>query len=276
MGAHVIARRRKPPNRLWRRMPMRFAAPALVCACLVGSADRAAAYRPFDGTDAAVADLGELEIEFQPAGVIRSPSTTQVAGPNAIFNYGFAERWELVLQTVAQGFPADAGPMNVPNGAFLKYVLKPGVLQDQPGVSVATEFGPVFANFGGSGTGFSWAGIVSQRWDWGTVHFNADANLTPDQRAEGFLDVIIEGPIKWMVRPVMEIYSDTVVNQTQTYSALVGAIWQVNDRLSFDMAVRYALVNGREVNEIRAGLTFGLPLNFGQPASATSPRRDVR
>jgi hypothetical protein len=54
----------------------------------------------------------------------------------------------------------------------------------------------------------------------------------------------------------MEIYSDTVVNQTQTYSALVGAIWTVNEKLSFDMALRYALVNGRQVNEIRAGLTF--------------------
>jgi hypothetical protein len=27
------------------------------------------AYRPFDGTDAAVADLGEFEVEFQPAAV---------------------------------------------------------------------------------------------------------------------------------------------------------------------------------------------------------------
>ena len=33
-----------------------------------GWARPAAAYRPFDGTDAAVADLGEMEIEFQPLG----------------------------------------------------------------------------------------------------------------------------------------------------------------------------------------------------------------
>jgi hypothetical protein len=32
----------------------------------------ASAYRPFDGTDAAVADPGELEIELQPAGVRRT------------------------------------------------------------------------------------------------------------------------------------------------------------------------------------------------------------
>jgi hypothetical protein len=34
------------------------------------------------------------------------------------------------------------------------------------------------------------------------------------------------------------------------------------------MARRYALVNGRQVNEIRAGLTFGFPLNIGKPMNA--------
>jgi hypothetical protein len=102
------------------------------------------------------------------------------------------------------------------------------------------------------------------------VHLNAAANLTPEQHREIFLDAIIEGPNKWMGRPVMEIYSDTLVNQTQTYSALVGAIWTVTDTLSFDIALRYALVNGREVNEIRAGLTYGFPLNIGKPVDAES------
>src|SRR5262249_44362224 len=47
-------------------------------------------------------------------------------------------------------------------------------------------------------------------------------NLTPDQHGELFFDAIIEGPSKWKVRPVFEIYSDSVINQTQTYSALAG------------------------------------------------------
>jgi hypothetical protein len=233
-------------------------------------ADPAAAYRPFDGTDAAVADLGEVEIEFQPAGVVHTNTTTALAGPNAVFNYGFADRWELVVQSQAQGFPNGAGPSNVPNGAFLKYVLVPGVLQDRPGPSVATEFGPLFADFGGSGTGFSWTGIVSQRWNWGTVHFNVEANLTPDQHGEGFVDAIIEGPNKWTVRPVMEIYADSVLGQSQTYSALVGAIWQARDNLAFDVAARYAFVNGRPVNELRAGVTFGFPLSLARPANSES------
>ena len=242
----------------------RGAVAALVGICVLGWSVPASAYRPFDGTDAAVADLGELEIELQPAGALHAGSTTTGLS-DVVFNYGFADRWELVLQATAQPLPDGAGPISVPNGAFLKYVVQPGVLQDKQGVSIATEFGPLLANAGGSGAGFSWTGIVSQRWDWGTVHLNVATNLTPDQHGELFFDAIIEGPIKWTVRPVFEIYSDSIINQTQTFSALAGAIWQVNDKLAFDAAVRCALVNGRPVEELRVGVTFGFPLNFGQP-----------
>ena len=230
----------------------------------VGWTAPALAYRPFDGTDAAVADLGELEIELQPAGALHTGSTTQALS-DTVINYGFADRWELVLQATAQALPDGAGPISVPNGAFLKYVLQPGVLQDKQGVSIATEFGPLLPPVGGSGTGFSWTGIVSQRWDWGTVHLNFATNLTPDQHGELFFDAIVEGPIKWTVRPVFEIYSDSIVDQTQTFSALAGAIWQVNDKLAFDAAARYALVNGRPVEELRIGVTFGFPLSLSQP-----------
>jgi outer membrane receptor protein involved in Fe transport len=96
------------------------------------------------------------------------------------------------------------------------------------------------------------------------------ANRTPDQHGDVFVDAIIEGPNKWTVRPVMEIYADRIFDVSQTYSALVGAIWQVNDKLSFDVGLRYALVNGRPVNELRAGLTFGFPLNLGRPMNSES------
>jgi hypothetical protein len=230
----------------------------------------ASAYRPFDGTDAAVADLGEVEIEFQPIGAIRPGQTKAIS--DAILNFGFAERWELVLQATPQALPEGVGPISVANAAFLKYVVQPGVLQDKTGPSIATEFGPLLpASGGGSGVGFGLTGIVSQRWDWGTVHLNAASNLTPDQHGELFFDAIVEGPIKWKVRPVFEIYSDSVVNQSQTFSGLVGAIWQVNDKLSFDAAVRYASVDGRPVSELRLGMTFGFPLILSQPMSTGAP-----
>jgi hypothetical protein len=122
---------------------------------------------------------------------------------------------------------------------------------------------------GDRGAGFSWAAIVSQRGDWGAVHFNVDVNLTRDQQGEGFLGVILEGPAKWTVRPVFEVFYDKVWTETETWSGLAGAIWQVQDNLSFDAGVRYALVNRHPVNEIRAGLTFAFEV--GGDEGATGP-----
>jgi hypothetical protein len=119
---------------------------------------------------------------------------------DVIVNYGFADRWELVLQSTPQVPPEGFGPISVSNGAFLKYVLQPGVLQEKSGPSIATEFGVLLPEIGGSGAGIGWAGIASQRGDWGTVHFNLATNLTPDQHGELFLDTILEGPNKWKVR----------------------------------------------------------------------------
>ena len=236
----------------------------VICLC----AEPAAAYRPFDGTDAAVANLNEVEIELQPAGQLKAGPQSSLIAPAVVYNYGFAERWEMVLQTEVDSPPG--GPSSfAASGAFLKYVIQPGVLQGQNGISIATEFGPLLPGINNDpGVGFSWAGIVSQRWDWGTVHFNVEANLTRDQHGEAILDVILEGPSKWKVRPVLEVFYDKVWLETETRSALVGAIWQVRDDLSFDVAYRYALENGRAVNEIRAGLTFAFKV-----ANDTTPAK---
>src|ERR1700740_3291054 len=143
-----------------RRFLKRFVSGSCIASSLAAWPGPAVAYRPFDGTDAAVADLGEVEIELQPAGAIGAGATKPLS--EAVFNYGFADRWELVLQGTAQVLPEAAGPLSVSNGAFLKYVLVPGVLQGKQGPSVATEFGPLLPPAGGSGVGFRLTGIVSQ------------------------------------------------------------------------------------------------------------------
>jgi hypothetical protein len=218
----------------------------------------AAAYRPFDGTDAAVAGVNEVEIELEPVGRLQTGSQSTLIAPGVVYNYGFAERWEVVLQAQMLAPISPNGPASLAaTGAFLKWVVLPGVLQSQSGPSIAMEFGPLLPGINADpGVGFSWAGIVSQRWDWGTAHFNVETNLTRDQHGESFLSVILEGPSTWKVRPVFEIFYDKIWTQTETRSALIGAIWQVDHDLSLDVAFRYALVNGHPVNEIRAGLTF--------------------
>ena len=231
------------------------------CAVAVGVcfyAWPALAYRPFDGTDAAVAGLNEVEVELEPVGWLRVGPQSNLVAPDLVFNYGFAEGWEVVLQTETLIPIAPGGQANiVANGAFLKWVVRPGVLQGQSGPSIATEFGPLLPGVNAEpGVGFSWAGIVSQRWDWGTAHFNVETNLTRDHNAELFLDVILEGPWTWKVRPVFETFYDKVWTLGESRSLLVGAIWQVDKDLSVDAAFRYAIENGHTVNEIRAGLTF--------------------
>jgi hypothetical protein len=242
---------------------------AVLCVGLT-QASRGWAYRPFDGTDAAVADVGEVEIELQPAGLLQERAQSTLIAPFVVYNYGFAERWEFVAQGQAETPLSAAGPSGLTNaGVFLKYVLEPGVLQDKPGASIATEFGPLLPGINGDpGLGFSWAGIVSQRWDWGTIHLNVETNLTRDQHGELFLDAIIEGPFKWPIRPVAEVFYDNDFGVAQEFSGLIGAIWQVRDTLSFDVALRHALINSRPVNELRAGVTFGFPLNLSRPTSA--------
>jgi hypothetical protein len=241
-----------------RPLHARFAGFLVGAAAICLFAQPATAYRPFDGTDAAVADLNQVEIELQPVGRLQTGPQSTLVAPEVVYNYGFAERWEMVLQGQLETPLSPGGPSSLAaTGAFLKYVVQPGVLQGQSGISIATEFGPLLPGINADpGVGFSWAGIISQRWDWGTAHFNVETNLTRDQHGEAFLDLILEGPPTWKVRPVAEVFYDKVWTQTETRSALVGAIWQVRDDLSFDAAYRYAVVDGRAVNEIRAGLTF--------------------
>ena len=234
---------------------------------LLGWSSQAFAYRPFDGTDAAVADPGEVEVELQPAGAQWSREQNLLIAPAVVYNYGFLKDWEVVLEGQLQTPFAPSGPTNVAaSGASLKHVIRPGSLQDQTGPSIATEFGVLLPDSNGDNRfGATIDAIVSQRWDWGTVHVNNAVELTRDQRGDVFTDLIVEGPSKWVVRPVAEFFYEEEFGRAHTVSGLIGAIWQVNDKLSFDVGLRHAITNGSNVNEIRAGLTVGFMTPFGRP-----------
>jgi hypothetical protein len=230
--------------------------------CIFAGAAPALAYRPFDGTDAAVADAGKMEIELQPAGRLRDASGTTLVAPAARFNYGLSETWEAVLEGQLLTPLSPSGPTNLSAaGAFLKGVLLPGSLQDKTGPSIATEFGVLLPDSNGvSRIGASLAAITSQRWDSGAIHLNAAVALTREHNADLFVGAIFEGPSKWTVRPVAEVFYEKEFGKSETVSGLVGLIWQVREDLSFDVGLRHALTNGRSVNEVRAGMSFAFPL----------------
>jgi hypothetical protein len=247
---------------------------SLFCCGLAACPTAALAYRPFDGTDAAVADPGQVEIEFQPIGFEQEGSRNALIAPANVFNYGSAPGWEAVLQGQLESQIAPSSHESLTaNEAFLKYIVRPGVLQDQSGPSIATEFGVILPNVGApSAIKPSWNWIVSQRFDWGTLHLNVALNEMSDPRTDLFLDMIVEGPSKWTIRPVAEIYSDSLLGGPQTFSGLVGLIWQVRDDLSLDIAVRHATTAGHEVNELRAGVTFAFPIDQAQAEPANSAK----
>ena len=218
------------------------------------------AYRPFDGSDAAVADLHQIEIELGPAEYLRDGAQRTLFAPSTVLNYGFAPGWEGVVEgrathPLSGGGAAAAGLADA--GAFLKGVLRDGALQDKAGPSVATEFGVLLPGIHADhGVGASVAGIVSQRWNWATIHLNAAASITRQQHPDLFLGTIIEGPHDWTVRPVAEVFYDRDFGATASRSALVGTIWQVTDDVAADFGLRGARTRDHTSGEIRAGVTF--------------------
>ena len=240
---------------------VRNSAKAAVIAAMVTHAAVALGYRPFDSTDADVAKAGEFELELGPVGRLREGSKRFLVAPAAIANIGFSRDRELVIQgqrEVALDREADEPRAAiVDNGAFIKQVLRRGVLQDESGPSVATEYGVLLPSVRGQqGTGLSVAGIISQRWAAATVHLNTALGWTREHEPDLFLGAILEGPYSWKLRPVAELFTEQARGSARVNSALVGAIWRLRDGLSFDVGLRSAQAGGEPIHELRLGLTW--------------------
>jgi hypothetical protein len=223
-------------------------------------ASPAAAYRPFDGTDAGVADKGDLELEIGPVGYIRSNRQSFFA-PLEILNLGFAEGWELV----AQGRPVIPGERSKLSLAdtqlTAKHVLVPGFLQGKSGPGLATEFGPLFPTIGGErGAGGLVAAIFSHEIGSAVFHWNVQATRLRDGNGDLFAGLISECPRSWFVRPVSEIFVEREFGETTTVSGLVGFIARISEHYDLDAATRIASVDGRELFEVRAGFTWSYGL----------------
>lgn len=230
----------------------------LVVGLLVWSGD-AFAYRPFDTTDAAVADLHAVEIELSPLSYRHDNDGTALIAPSLRLNYGFAKDWEVVLEGEANHF--SRSPSQLSEAMLsVKTVLRAGSLQGQSGLSLGSEAAILLPGVGAqNGAGLEWTGIASQRWDWGTIHFNLAASLTREQHGAVFTGLILEGPDSWVVRPVAEFTYDHEFGGEEEVAGLLGAIWQLRDNFAFDFGLRHARMGGQSDDQIRAGVTFDLP-----------------
>jgi hypothetical protein len=224
----------------------------------------AGAYRPFDQTDAGVAETHDIELELGPVDYQHEPSGGTYI-PGFILNYGVVERVELVFDAhhvfLFGGPDPAAGRRQLDTELLGKVVVRQGVLQDRPGPSVAIEAGAILPTVPvAGGVGAALTVVASERWPALALHLNAEADYT---RAGTFAFIggaILEGPNAWKVRPVGEFFFSHDDGAPVMLSGLGGAIWRATPHLAFDAAGRLARQDDGRVIEIRAGLTWSFEI----------------
>jgi hypothetical protein len=244
----------------------RRAVPSVVLASLLAGwlleARAAHAYRPFDGTDGDVAETGEFELEIGPLQYAQQGKDKFLSSPT-VLNLGVIPRLELIMDIVPV-YPTQGGPVQITNTDVLaKYVLRSGVLRQQPGPSIALEAGPLVPEVNGeSGFGASADLIVSERWDWLSLHLNSEADLARKSLVFGWVESLIgEAELGAPVRPVSELSLEVQPStHARAYGVLVGAIWHVAEGFDLDGAGRIARVDGTRAVELRMGLTWAIPV----------------
>lgn len=235
-----------------------------IALALVATPQVSFAYRPFDSTDAAVAEIGEIEIELGPVAYTDSRNGSITEVPVFTVNAGLANRWELVLDgsRAMTRSAGEASSETVESALLLKRVLRDGVLQERTGWSVATEFGVLFPTIhADDDVGATVALLASQEVGRTVVHVNAALAQNRDENTELFGGVIIEGNTGAPVRPVAELtYAYERGTDARSTGALIGAIWDRRDDLSFDVALRASREDHEWSYEARLGVTWSFEI----------------
>jgi len=218
------------------------------------------AYRPFVSTDAAVADPKEVEIELGYFNLERTGRQNSIETPSMVLNYGVAKNLELVGE-----FRLEVSPqveISDP-GLSLKGVVKEGVLQDRPGLSIAVEAGLLLSSTlpREHGVGFEVTGIASGKVAPVTVHVNGGGGLDRDGHVFGISGVIGELPLHSKLRLVGEVNGETTQGERPNNSALLGLIWQPTSKNVFlDAGVRHGISHAAPDWQFTIGLTFGFSI----------------
>jgi hypothetical protein len=238
---------------------------AIACAMLfVPTA--AHAYRPFDGTDGDVAELGEFELELGPVQLLHADKRNYLLTPATVLNLGIIPRVELVVDFVGnvplRRDPGEAGYQVRDTDVLLKFLLRKGVLQEDSGPSIALETGPLTPEIAGEkGFGAIADLIVSEQAGWFIAHLNSIAELGRGDLAFTWTSTLIgEFRFNEIAWPVMELRWDREVRSGDSvYSALAGFIWSVTEGLDVDGAAMVASVDGQPSFQGRLGLTWATP-----------------
>jgi hypothetical protein len=220
-------------------------------------------YRPFVSTDAAVVERARMEIELGYLTLVRTQGENAFEIPQVVLNYGLTPTLELVGEFKGEEAP-ETGLQLVDPALSLKAVLREGILQEKPGVSVAVEMGlllpatvPGERRFGCEGVG-----IVSYRMSPFTFHLNIGGGLDREAtRPFGVWGVITELPIGATVRLAGEVNGESVRGQAANNSGLLGVLWQPSWlKAVVDAGIRRGFSRGAPDWLFTTGLTFSFPL----------------
>jgi hypothetical protein len=235
----------------------------MVFLVIVGDSAPTLAYRPFVSTDAAVAAPKEVELELGYFNLERTDKETIFIVPHVVVNYGISQDWEVVGEFHVQK-PPNAAAKLVSPGLFLKGVLKEGVRQQQKGVSVAIEAGPLLpaAAPEQNGFGFEGIGILSGEWRRFIYHFNLGGGVDRYKTNPFVLwGVIGEFPLLPSLRLVGEVSGESIRKKIPDNSVLIGLIWQLpSSSLSLDGGIRKSLSTGAPDWLFTTGLTWSFAL----------------
>ncbi len=250
---------------------------------LFAFAQPALAYRPFDGTDADLAEPGGIELELGLATLSMEGRTLALDVPFVIFNLGLTDWLEFVVEgrhevlLAPRGLRGSAGLVDTQTS--LKVLWRKGSLQGRSGPSLATEF---FLSLPELGTAGSWSAgsaspmgggailILSHELSGWILHANLEAALTRQQDLGLEASFILELPEsqRSRVRPVFELLGSWDRGEDELRASLLAGLrWEVSACASLDLAAVSGWVgspsrpgpSGTFLAEVRTGLTVDLP-----------------
>ncbi|MBI1852770.1 MAG: hypothetical protein HYR85_20710 [Planctomycetes bacterium] len=231
----------------------------------VAAASTAFAYRPFRTTDAAIAEPGRVEIEYGAIGVEQNGPETTLRTSDLRLDLGVADRFEFVLQGASAKREGESDSDLVDPAAFVKAIVRRGVLQRESGPSLAVQSGVLLPETidGSRRTGLETLAIASDRFGDLTLHLDAGMAVDREEHdAQAVWGVVVEHSLTSQLRVAAEVFGETQASGSPDDSALVGAILDFPEQgIALDSGFRAGLTDGAEDWSVTVGVTiaFALP-----------------
>ena len=220
------------------------------------------AYRPFDFTDADVAEARTLEIAVAPAEYLEHGEVRSMHLPNLSLTFGLGGGYEFGVEGINSVFlkTDDTQPQSsfFEWAAAIKRLLRRGNLQDVAGPSIATEGEVVVPTRGQVRPGTALAVVMSDESKTGVAHLGVEVARTPELENELSVVLILETLDYHGVRPVAELATTGVRHALPENSALIGVIYEAYEGLAFDVGVKFGKAGDDRSTELRTGASWQL------------------